>query len=142
MGPLAAFALKAAPFALSLGSQLYGQHAAGSAEDEQKKQLKKTQREQEFLNAMATLRRIAPQQAASGPYAPSGEQMGRQQTAGMLSSLASLAPLFMGTDFYKNLGKKPSAFDTVIPFNPDAQSLPPDYRSLVIPRAGFREPYA
>ena len=38
MGPLAAFALKAAPVALSLGSQLYGQHAAGSAEDEKKKQ--------------------------------------------------------------------------------------------------------
>ena len=116
MGPLAAFALKAAPVALSLGSQLYGQHAAGSAEDEKKKQLKKTQREQEFLNAMATLRRIAPQQAASGPYAPSGEQMGRQQRAGMLSSLAGLAPLLMGTDYYKNLGKKPP----VIPFNPDA----------------------
>ena len=106
MGPLAIAALKIAPVALSLGSKLYGQHAAGSAEDEKKKQLAKMQREQEFLNAMATLRRAAPQQAASGPYAPSGEQMGRQQRAGMLSSLASLAPLLMGTDYYKNLGKK------------------------------------
>ena len=113
MGPLAAFALKAAPVALSLGSQLYGQHVAGKAQEEQKKQLAKTQREQEFLNAMATLRRAAPQQAASGPYAPSGEQVGRQQKAGMFSSLASLAPLFMGTDFYKNLGKNP-------PINPEA----------------------
>ena len=57
-----ATAIKLAPVALALGSQLYGQHVAGSAEDEKKKQLKKTQREQEFLNAMATLRRVSPQQ--------------------------------------------------------------------------------
>jgi hypothetical protein len=101
---LGALALQLAPFALSLGSQLYGQHVSGSAEDEKKKQLQKTQREQEFLNAMATLRRVSPQQL-SASYAPSPRQVGRQQTAGMLSSLASLAPLFMGTDFYKNLGK-------------------------------------
>ena len=115
MGPLAAFALKAAPVALSLGSQLYGQHVAGKAQEEQKKQLAKTQREQEFLNAMATLRRAAPQQL-SASYAPSGAQVGRQQRAGMFSSLASLAPLFMGTDFYKNLGKNPP----IIPLNPEA----------------------
>jgi hypothetical protein len=85
-------ALKAAPFVIETGRQLHDMYSDRKREGEREEQMTDAQRQQAFMNALATLRR-QPAPQVPMQYVPSAAQAGRDRTSGLLKSLSDIGQL-------------------------------------------------
>ena len=73
-----------------MGYDMYNQH---KTQGEQDRLSEERMREQQMINALATLRRQQPQQLAM-PQGPTPGQSGRNQTSGLLGNLIKAGQIY------------------------------------------------
>ena len=86
-------ALAAILAAAQMGKMGYDMYNQRQTQEEQDEEREKRMREQQMLNALATLRRRQPQQLGM-PSGPTPGQLGRNQTSGLLGNLISAGNIY------------------------------------------------
>jgi len=79
--------------AAQMGKMGYDMYNQRQTQEEQDRLREERMREQQMLNALATLRRQQPQQLGM-PTGPTPGQLGRNQTSGLLGSLISAGNIY------------------------------------------------
>ena len=86
-------ALAAILAAAQMGKMGYDMYNQRQTQEEQDRLREERMREQQLVNALATLRRQQPQQL-SMPSGPTPGQLGRNQTSGLLGNLISAGQIY------------------------------------------------
>ena len=86
-------ALAAILAAAQMGKMGYDMYYQRQTQEEQDEERETRMREQQMLNALATLRRRQPQQLGM-PSGPTPGQLGRNQTSGLLGNLISAGNIY------------------------------------------------
>ena len=79
--------------AAQMGKMGYDMYNQRQTQEEQDRLREERMREQQLVNALATLRRQQPQQLAM-PQGPTPGQLGRNQTSGLLGNLISAGQIY------------------------------------------------
>lgn len=79
--------------AAQMGKMGYDMYNQRQTQEEQDRLREERMREQQLVNALATLRRQQPQQLGM-PQGPTPGQLGRNQTSGLLGNLISAGQIY------------------------------------------------
>jgi len=79
--------------AAQMGKMGYDMYNQRQTQEEQDRLREERMREQQLVNALATLRRQQPQQLGM-PHGPTPGQLGRNQTSGLLGNLISAGQIY------------------------------------------------
>tara|TARA_R100001082_G_scaffold1141_2_gene957 strand:+ start:1134 stop:1418 length:285 start_codon:yes stop_codon:yes gene_type:complete len=79
--------------AAQMGKMGYDMYNQRQTQEEQDRLREERMREQQLVNALATLRRQQPQQLGM-PQGPTPGQLGRNQTSGLLNNLISAGQIY------------------------------------------------
>ena len=79
--------------AAQMGKMGYDMYNQRQTQEEQDEEREKRMREQQLVNALATLRRQQPQQLGM-PSGPTPGQLGRNETSGLLGNLISAGNIY------------------------------------------------